>query len=180
MRKRPGGKSPEQEPPNDLWERIICAAFAVFSESGYSGTSMLEIARRAKVSKRDLYALFSNKQDVLTACISYRANRMRRVLDLPAPQDQTSLQAIPQTFGATVLREVCTPEVICVYRLALAEVGSPEVARTLEANGRGANRAALTRLLRDGTIRADQTTIVVLTGHGLKASDKIGELLGVN
>ena len=40
-------------------------------------------------------------------------------------------------------------------------------------------RAALSYLLRDGTIRADQTTIAVLTGHGLKATDKIGELLGV-
>jgi threonine synthase len=39
--------------------------------------------------------------------------------------------------------------------------------------------AALSLLLRAGTIRADETTIVVLTGHGLKASDKIAELLGV-
>ena len=39
--------------------------------------------------------------------------------------------------------------------------------------------AALSVLLRDGTIRTDETTVVVLTGHGLKATDKIAELLGV-
>lgn len=39
--------------------------------------------------------------------------------------------------------------------------------------------AALTRLLRDGTISAGQTSIVVLTGSGLKAADRIGELLEV-
>jgi threonine synthase len=39
--------------------------------------------------------------------------------------------------------------------------------------------AALTRLLHDGTIGADQLTVVVLTGSGLKAADRIGELLGV-
>ena len=39
--------------------------------------------------------------------------------------------------------------------------------------------AALTQLLADGTITADQTTVVVLTGHGLKAADRIGELLGM-
>ncbi len=39
--------------------------------------------------------------------------------------------------------------------------------------------AALTRLLRDGTIQPDQTTIVVLTGTGLKAAERIGELLGI-
>ena len=39
--------------------------------------------------------------------------------------------------------------------------------------------AALTRLLRDGTIEPGQTTVVVLTGSGLKAAERIGELLGI-
>jgi threonine synthase len=39
--------------------------------------------------------------------------------------------------------------------------------------------AALTRLLRDRVIAADETTVVVLTGHGLKAAERIGDLLGV-
>jgi threonine synthase len=39
--------------------------------------------------------------------------------------------------------------------------------------------AAVTRLLSDGTITPDQTTVAVLTGSGLKAADRIGELLGI-
>jgi threonine synthase len=39
--------------------------------------------------------------------------------------------------------------------------------------------AALTRLLRDGTINPGQSTVVVLTGSGLKAADRIGDLLGI-
>ena len=39
--------------------------------------------------------------------------------------------------------------------------------------------AALIRLLRDRVIAADETTVVVLTGHGLKAAERIGDLLGV-
>jgi threonine synthase len=39
--------------------------------------------------------------------------------------------------------------------------------------------AALTRLLRDGTIVPDQTTVAVLTGSGLKAAEQTGELLGL-
>jgi threonine synthase len=38
--------------------------------------------------------------------------------------------------------------------------------------------AALSRLLAEGTISPDETTVAVLTGHGLKASERIGELLG--
>jgi threonine synthase len=37
---------------------------------------------------------------------------------------------------------------------------------------------ALTNLLRDGAITTNQTTVVVLTGHGLKAAERIGELFG--
>ena len=40
--------------------------------------------------------------------------------------------------------------------------------------------AALSRLLRDRTIRPGETTIVVLTGHGLKATDKTAELLDLH
>jgi threonine synthase len=39
--------------------------------------------------------------------------------------------------------------------------------------------AAVTTLIADGTITRDQTTVVVLTGHGLKAAPVIGDLLGI-
>jgi AcrR family transcriptional regulator len=41
--------------------RILDAAFAAFMKSGYAATSTLEIATRARVSKRELYALVGNK-----------------------------------------------------------------------------------------------------------------------
>jgi threonine synthase len=37
--------------------------------------------------------------------------------------------------------------------------------------------AGLSRLLASGDIRPDDSTVVVLTGTGLKASERIGELL---
>src|SRR5271166_3808139 len=66
-------------------ERVLTAAFALFRKRGFSGASTLEIATRAKVSKRDLYALFGNKDAMLTACIRERASRMRQPLELAAP-----------------------------------------------------------------------------------------------
>ena len=39
--------------------------------------------------------------------------------------------------------------------------------------------AALSRLLRDRVIAAGETTVAVLTGHGLKAAERIGDLLDV-
>src|SRR5262245_64687772 len=57
--------------------RILRAAFRAFTENGYAGTSTLQIATQAKVSKRDLYAIFPNKQAMLVACIKTRLERMR-------------------------------------------------------------------------------------------------------
>ena len=127
-------------------DRIIGAAFKLFMENGYAGTSMLEIATQAKVSKRDLYANFAAKQAVLLACITNRAARMRLSPDLPAPRSREMLASTLTSFGATVVREVCQPAVMAMFRLAITEAErSPEVAETLNTN-RSANRGALVGL----------------------------------
>jgi len=144
LKKRDVGGSREES----VRERILCAAMEAFMERGYTETSTLEIATRARVSKRELYALFGNKQAMLAACIADRSRRMRLPAELPAARDREMLAAMLVRFGAILLREICHPAVIGVFRLAIAEAGrSPEVARTLDALGREASRAALRNVL---------------------------------
>jgi AcrR family transcriptional regulator len=131
-----------------LRDRILSAAFGAFMERGYAGASTLDIARRARVSKRDLYAQFGSKQAMLAACIAERTERMRQPLDLPVPRSAEALAATLMAFGTTMLREVSRPEVLATYRLAIAEAErAPELARTLDQLGRATNLAALTKLL---------------------------------
>src|SRR5258708_2200194 len=66
-------------------ERILDAAFSAFMERGFAETSTLEIATRARASKRELYAHFGGKQDMLMACIGERAKRLKMPEDLPPP-----------------------------------------------------------------------------------------------
>jgi Bacterial regulatory proteins, tetR family len=77
-------------------ERILAAAFATFMKSGYATASMLEIATRARVSKRELYALVGNKQEMLIACISERAKRFSVPSDLPVLRDRETLEVCPR------------------------------------------------------------------------------------
>ena len=129
-------------------ERILDAAFAAFMESGYATTSTLEIATRARVSKRELYALVGNKQEMLIACISQRAKRLDVPADLPALHDRETLEQVLTSFGTKLVREVSDPTVIAVFRLAIAEaVQAPEVARALNSIGREASRAALRKIM---------------------------------
>src|SRR6516225_7726745 len=137
---------PSAEHP--MHERILRAAFQAFTEDGYADTSTLEIASRAKISKRDLYANFSSKHAVLVACIKSRADRMRLPPDLPAPQDRQMLASTLTGFATKLVREVTDPAVIATFRLAIAEATrSPEIAQALDAAGRDTTRAALAELL---------------------------------
>lgn len=129
-------------------DRVLGAAFAAFMEHGYERASTLDIATRAKVSKRELYALFESKHAMLAACITERAKRMRLALKLPPTDDRAALAATLNAFGTVLLREVCDPKVLAVYRLAIAESDSaPEIAQVLNKVGREANRSVLVEFL---------------------------------
>jgi AcrR family transcriptional regulator len=138
-------RSSENSP---MQERILGAAFRAFTEDGYAETSTLDIAKRAKISKRDLYANFGSKHAMLVACIKSRADRMRMPPDLPAPRTREMLAATLTTFATNLVREVSHPSVIAAFRLAIAEATrSPEIAQALDVAGRDATREALTELL---------------------------------
>jgi AcrR family transcriptional regulator len=135
-------------PEDAVRERIIAATFRVLVAHGYAGASTREIAKAAKVSKRELYALFGSKQAILAAMIEGRARQMRLPLDLPAADSRARLAETLVRFGATLVREVSHPAVLALFRLAIAEAErSTELARALDAGGREATRAALAEFL---------------------------------
>lgn len=128
--------------------RILESAFAAFMKTGFATTSTLEIATRARVSKRELYALVGNKQEMLIASIRERAKRLEVPAGLPVPHDRESLEQVLVSFGARLVREISDPAVIGVFRLAIAEaVQAPEVAQALDSIGREASRAALRNVM---------------------------------
>ncbi len=104
---------------------------------------------------------------------------------------------VPFAAQPTVADGIATPkpvrvaEVLAALRRSLGgvvTVPEEEIAPALAGLGRlglfveptaATAGAALTRLLMQGTIRPDQTTVVVLTGSGLKATDRIAALLGI-
>jgi AcrR family transcriptional regulator len=118
----PGSKRRAQiEDQTEVRGRILEAAFKAFMKSGYAAASTLEIATRAHVSKRELYALVGNKQAMLIACIRERAKRLQAPADLPSPRDRETLAIVLTSFGAQLVLEISDPTVIAVFRLAICE-----------------------------------------------------------
>jgi AcrR family transcriptional regulator len=127
---------------------ILEAAFAVLMERGYAGASTLEIARRARVSKRELYAEFGSKSGMLQALITATATHMRLPLADGDVGDRKALQTLLQRYGSTALTELTRKPVLAINRLAIAEAGrSPELGRILEQHGREPTRRALVEVM---------------------------------
>ena len=166
---------PQGAEENPVRMRIVGAAFSVFIERGYAGTNTLEIATRAKVSKRELYALVGNKQAMLLACISERAKRLRMPKDLPPVRDREALARLLVSFGAQLLREVSDPAVVAVFRLAIAEAErTPKVAQALDTIGRETSRVALTEVLTQARASG------LLDGNAAEMSEQFAGLLWGN
>jgi AcrR family transcriptional regulator len=143
-----------------------------FREHGFAVATTLDIATRARVSKRELYALVGNKQEMLVACITQRAKRLQASADMPVPRDRQTLAAVLASFGTQLLREVSEPTVIATFRLAIAEaVHAPEVAQALDSIGRETSRAALRQIM------ARARTSRLLDGRPAQLAEQFGGLL---
>jgi AcrR family transcriptional regulator len=178
---KPERSDPPSAEGNETRQRILSAAFQAFSEKGYAGASTLLIATRAKVSKRDLYALFPSKEAMLVACIASRSQRMRMPEGLPEPQSREMLASTLEAFAANFLMESLHPDVIGMYRLAIAEADrSPEIARRLEAareNNRTMLHEVFVRAQATGLLPSGDTAEMVRRYFALTSEDLILSLL---
>ena len=145
--------------------------YGIHEERLRSG-EMLEIATRARVSKRELYALVGNKQQMLIACIRDRAKRFDVPANLPVLRDRETLAQVLVFFGTKIIREASDPTVIAVFRLAISEVThAPEVARALDSIARESSRASLRKIM------AGAQASGLLTGHPAELAKQFVGLL---
>jgi threonine synthase len=172
----------------ELWEQLgFGVPDNILVPTGY-GSNILglergfdELERRGEITKRPrLFAVQAAN------CAAFAAAWNAGAADyVPFAAEPTVAD------GIATVRPVRTPEVLAALRRSrggAVAVAEDSIAPALAGLGRlglfveptaAAAAAALTRLLTDETIAPDETTVVVLTGHGLKAADKIGDLLNV-
>jgi len=126
-------KRTEADAPTSVDERltrILTAALEVFSEFSLEEATTDKVAREARVSKRDLYAAFPTKQDLLLAVI-------RMVLQteeedfasvLKDSEGIPSLQERLEVLGLALVRELLSPGAAFVARVVSSEsLESPQV-----------------------------------------------------
>src|SRR5215471_15952869 len=169
---------PAEKGQDPVRDRILSAAMRTFMEHGFAAATTLEIATRAKVSKRELYALVGNKEQMLAACVAGRGRRMRLPEGFPAPTDMASLESALRQFGIILLKELMDPDVLAVFRLGISESKrSPGIAASINEQGHKPANAALESLLRSAHVArllvSDDFPSMVAHYRGLLLGDRM-------
>src|SRR5437773_10520458 len=84
---RAAAAKPEASDSRD--EEILRAARAVFTEKGFHGATMLDVASRARASKTTIYARFASKEALFAALVEWTTRQGTSTLDAIA--DDTTL-----------------------------------------------------------------------------------------
>ncbi len=124
---RPDWLTPLDDPRD---EEILGAAFQVFADKGFHGATMLDIATRARASKKTLYARFSDKSALFRALISWG---IRQNLPEEIPPDDGDPERALERHARSVLSAMLRPESLGLVRIVSAEaVRFPEIGRLFD------------------------------------------------
>lgn len=127
--------------------RILEAAVAEFSQKGFAGARVDEIAALAQIGKRMLYQYFGNKEQLFQAVIE------KVYTDIWEAEASLDLQNLPP-------REALIALVTFVWRYYIAH---PEFTKLLnEENMLGARHFRSSKVLRDGSVKSQFLTEQIL------------------
>jgi AcrR family transcriptional regulator len=145
-RKRPDWLAPLDDPRD---EEILGAAFHVFAEKGFHGATMLDIATRARASKKTIYARFKDKSALFRALIAWGIRQ--NLPETMPPDDGDPVRAL-ERHARIVLSAMLRPESLGLFRIVSAEAARfPEIGRVFDEMVRRSSVAILSAL-------ADQLT----------------------
>ena len=129
-------------------QRILDAASEVFLECGFEQSSTAEIARRAKVSKRELYFYFADKRALLGAVITELQGSMKSQMDVRWSSNE-DMEITLRKSGAAIHSFILSERFGKLVRIVAAEsYHDPEVAKQFFELGPLAGRKATAKFLK--------------------------------
>lgn len=140
---RPGWLAPLDDPRD---EEILGAAFEAFAQKGFHGATMLDIAGRARASKKTLYARFEDKAALFRALLAWGC---RRNLPDSLPPPEADPRAALRRHAAAVLRAMYRPQSLSLVRIVASEAARfPEIGAQFDAMTRTASTAIVEEIAR--------------------------------
>ena len=131
---RPRGR-PRADEREERENQLLGVARRCFIANGYGATSMAEVARAARVSKRTLYARYPSKADLFRAILDEQIQQAGGGVPLRGPKPRT-LEATLRVYAERTLQESLSDEILQLNRLIYSEAGRfPELGDAAWARG---------------------------------------------
>jgi TetR/AcrR family transcriptional regulator, mexJK operon transcriptional repressor len=130
--------APQDNGKEERASRIITASLEVFSEFSFQDATTGEIARRARVSKRDIYAHFPDKHALLIATLNKALQtEVSNIAEaIVRTQNVRSLQKRLEIIGLTLIDEVLSAAMSVLTRLVASEsINRPLIGTVYFENG---------------------------------------------
>jgi AcrR family transcriptional regulator len=124
---------PEEREASDHAERALRGFEALLTEQPYVETTMEQVAKRAKMSVRTLYANFSSREDLMLAAID-SAGALTVATVMPAyRRNPNPTEGIRAAFGALLGLLASRPNLAHLLLVGVFEGGGPALERRAEA-----------------------------------------------
>jgi AcrR family transcriptional regulator len=121
---------PTSAEAQQLDQDIKEAALELFLSAGYDGTSMDDIATRARTTKQSVYLRFTGKDELFRAALDWAAERPDWPVREAPPPDTDDLEAALRAIADAALRRALHPQTMALARLAIAQAERfPELGR---------------------------------------------------
>lgn len=139
--------------------QVRSGAKGVFFSDGYSGASVDEIARAARVSKATLYSYFPEKRMMYHEVVTHAMAQMSERCPISIPGDMPAGKGLP-LMAQQIAGWLISPTAIQMHRASIAEaIRFPDLSRryhqTLNTLLRDAVRDHLKRWVAAGQLRID-------------------------
>lgn len=119
-------RDPDPGPSDPIREKLIAAAAVVFSEKGYDGAGVAEIARRAGYTTGAIYGRFTGKAQLLLAAIEARSeNELDQLFN--EHRFEGKVTDILTTVGSHLVTDEMGPESALLLEAFVAARRDPEV-----------------------------------------------------
>jgi AcrR family transcriptional regulator len=133
--KTPRAGRPSRADSARLREHLLEVASEALLSQGYGATSIEEICRRARVSKRTFYHRFEDKPALMRAVVTRLVDGLRPPAHVPLIEG-ADLAAILEHLAELILEAALRPQALALHRLIVAESPRfPELAAAIATAG---------------------------------------------
>lgn len=136
--------------------QIADATYELLEEKGYSGTSMLSIARKSRASNETLYAWYGDKVGLFKALIEQNSEEIRLLLEEAHTTPQQSFSQTLDMLGPMLLDLLLGNRAVALNRAAASDA-TGELGRTLAETGRARNLPLIGDVFEDARKKGEIT-----------------------